>query len=85
LICRGATPSQTGLSPAGRLANGAGAFAVNPARRDRTRGQRVVLIDDVVTTGTTVAPCARRLLHAGIAEVSVLTRARVVTPAIEPI
>ena len=45
----------------------------------------MVLIDDVVTTGTTVAPCARRLLHAGIAEVSVLTRARVVTPAIEPI
>ena len=75
LIRRRATPSQAGLSPAGRLANVSGAFAVNPARRDRARGQRVVLIDDVMTTGATVASCARRLLRAGIAEVSVLTLA----------
>ena len=85
LIRRRATPSQAGLSPAGRLANVGGAFAVNLARRDRARGQRVVLIDDVMTTGATVASCARRLLRAGIAEVSVLTLARVVRPAIEPI
>ena len=85
LIRRRATPSQAGLSPAGRLANVSGAFAVNPARRDRARGQRVVLIDDVMTTGATVASCARTLLRAGIAEVSVLTLARVVRPAIEPI
>jgi len=85
LIRYGATPSQAGLSSVGRLADVGGAFAVNPTHRDRARGQRVVLIDDVMTTGATVASCARSLLRANIAEVSRLTFARVVRPAIEPI
>lgn len=67
------------------LANVGGAFAVSPARRDRARGRRVVLIDDVMTTGAAVASCIRSLLPAGIAEVSVLTLAPVVRSAIEPI
>ena len=83
LVRRRATPSQAGLSPAGRVANVRGAFGVNRARR--ARGQRVLLIDDVMTTGTTVASCARALLRARVAEVKVLTLARVVRPTIETI
>src|SRR5690606_38863803 len=68
-----ATPSQGGLSARGRQRNVSGAFAVNPARAAAIKGRRVLLIDDVLTTGATVNGCARALLAGGAADVMVLT------------
>jgi predicted amidophosphoribosyltransferase len=62
--------------PAARLAEVAGAFAVrDPAR---VQGRRVVLIDDVFTTGATFSTCAEALRAAGAAEVHALALARAV-------
>jgi ComF family protein len=68
------TASQTGLTRHQRRANVRGAFAAT--RRDRVRGRSVLLIDDVMTTGTTAGECARVLLRAGAKEVFVATVAR---------
>jgi ComF family protein len=80
LVRRRNTPSQGHLSRAGRSRNVAGAFAVPPRRAWRVRGRSVVLVDDVLTTGATVAACARVLKRAGARRVDVLTLARVVRP-----
>ncbi|MBI5884982.1 MAG: ComF family protein [Deltaproteobacteria bacterium] len=69
------TASQTGLKAADRRINVKGAFAV--ARPDNVKGRRVLLVDDVMTTGSTVRECAAVLKSAG-ASVSVLTLARAV-------
>ncbi|MFT4159916.1 ComF family protein, partial [Shinella sp.] len=53
-----------------------GAFAITPAGREALFGRRVVLIDDVYTTGATVAAVARSLKRAGASDVTVLTFAR---------
>lgn len=52
-----------------------GAFAVT--RPERVKDKRLLLIDDVLTTGATAAECAKTLLAAGAAEVGVYTLARV--------
>jgi ComF family protein len=62
--------------PAARLAEVAGAFAVGDT--ERVRGRRVLLVDDVMTTGATASECAEALLRAGAAEVHVLALARAV-------
>ena len=54
-------------------------------KRPRSPGRRLVLIDDVLTSGATVDTCARALLRAGAAHVDVLVFARVVSPARTPI
>lgn len=69
------TPTQAGLDRRGRARNVRGAFAVRS--RPTLRNRRVVLIDDVLTTGATVGACSRALLAAGAASVAVLTLARV--------
>jgi ComF family protein len=74
------TPPQVGSSAAQRAANVAGAFAVPADVCDRIRGRRVVLIDDVITTGATVGACARALRVAGAARIDVLAAAMVTDP-----
>jgi ComF family protein len=74
------TPSQGKLSPLARRRNLAGAFAVRRSTQARMAGRRVLLIDDVLTTGATAAGCAKALLAAGARAVDVLTLARVVRP-----
>ena len=68
------TPAQGHLGPAARERNVRGAFAIRPGRS--FAGKRVVIIDDVITTGATVEESARVLKRAGAASVSVLTLAR---------
>lgn len=67
------TPSQKGASPVARTRQVSGAFAV---RGRPPQGTRVVLVDDVVTTGATLLACTRALKRAGVAEVSGLALAR---------
>lgn len=75
---RRATASQGTFSRTGRRRNVAGAFVIPAGARARVSGRRIVLVDDVLTTGATVAECAKVLLAAGAARVDVLTLARVV-------
>lgn len=84
LVRRRSTPSQGHLSAAARRRNVRGAFAVRSGRVGQVRGKRIVLIDDVLTTGATAQACARTLLRAGAASVDVLVLARVVRGAVEP-
>ena len=79
------TRQQVGLSGDGRQRNVAGAFAVHPDALVRAGGRRVVLIDDVYTTGATVKAVTRSLHRAGIDAVDVVTFARVVIGADLPI
>jgi ComF family protein len=76
LLRRRRTPSQGKRNAAGRERNVRGAFAVKPGRS--VKGRRILLIDDVFTTGATVGECARVLRRAGARQVDVLTLARTV-------
>ena len=80
LVRRRRTPPQTGLDRAGRRRNMRGAFAVPPRQARRLEGRRIVLIDDVRTTGATAGGCVAAFRDAGAASVDVLTLARVVAP-----
>jgi len=73
-----ATPSQGGLGRNQRFDNVRGAIAVRPGRAALAEGRRVLLVDDVFTTGATVEACARALRRAGAGAVDVVTLARVV-------
>jgi ComF family protein len=70
------TPSQAGLDIAARRANVRGAFAVAPAQARHIRDRRVLVVDDIMTTGATFAAAAAALLAAGAAEVSCFAFAR---------
>src|SRR5205085_6117917 len=69
------TDAQAGLASAGRRRNVAGAFAVKPDFN--LQGKRILLIDDVMTTGATASACAAALKRSGAKSVSPLTLARV--------
>jgi ComF family protein len=73
-----ATPSQGELGASARRRNVAGAFRINPRLAGQVKGARIVLVDDVLTTGATVSACARVLRRGGAARIDVLTLARVV-------
>jgi len=72
------TRRQVGLTKAQRQENLQGAFRVPPEPRARLKGKRVLLVDDVLTTGSTANAAARALLRGGAASVDVLAFARVV-------
>lgn len=73
-VCRTReTRQQVGLSREDRVANMAGAFA---ADQKRVTGRSVLLIDDVITTGSTMNACAQSLMNAGAKSVFGLTLAR---------
>ncbi len=88
------TPVETGLlartratlsqgempSARARAKNVVRAFAVAEEAKPRLRAQKLVLVDDVLTTGATLSACAKTLLRAGAGSVSVVTLARVVRP-----
>jgi len=71
------TISQVGLSGDARKRNVAGAFSVSAKGPEKLDGKRVLLVDDVLTTGATVEGCAKVLRKAGASGVDVVTLARV--------
>jgi ComF family protein len=77
-----ATPALSHFGAAERAAVLEGAFSLSRAASHRVRGRRLLLVDDVLTSGATVTACARLLLMAGAAEVGVLAAARVPDPAL---
>jgi ComF family protein len=85
LVRRRATPSQAGLDPGARRRNVEGAFRARKSRKGRLKGARVLLVDDVFTTGATAEACAKALLRGGARCVDVVTLARVAGPRSVPI
>ena len=75
LIRKRSTPSQGHMNRKQRQKNVKGAFLLKAGMK--VKGQNIVLIDDVMTSGATVDACARRLKVEGAAMVNVLTLARV--------
>jgi ComF family protein len=67
------TPTQVGLSANQRRVNVRGAFSVNPKEASRLEGRRILLVDDLMTTGATLASCAAALRRAGAGPVCGLT------------
>ncbi len=74
------TRQQVGLSALQRRQNVAGAFAVEQQDKILLKGKRVILVDDVFTTGSTANACARVLKKAGVVQVDLVTLARVNEP-----
>jgi len=74
------TPPQRGLPRAERLRNVRGAFQVDPLSAGRLRGRRVLLVDDVMTTGASVREAAATLRAAGADAVGALVLARTDEP-----
>ncbi|HXF94591.1 MAG TPA: hypothetical protein VNI61_00685, partial [Gemmatimonadales bacterium] len=81
------TASQTALTPTARLANVAGAFALAPDGLTPGRSPGVspsssllILVDDVFTTGATLAECARALGRAGATRIAAVTFGRAAIP-----
>ena len=74
LVRRRRTPSQGRLGPGARTRNVRGAFALRQGRD--VVGRRLVIVDDVLTTGATAEECARVLRREGAAFVGILTLAR---------
>ena len=74
------TPRQVGLSSRERRCNPRGVFAVRRRRMAEVAGRRILLVDDVLTTGSTVSECVRALRRAGAAAVDVATLAQVPPP-----
>ncbi len=75
LVRKRRTMSQTGMNGIERRRNLKGAFMVK--KTEKIAGKKIILVDDVFTTGTTVNECARALYKGGAAMVNVFTLARV--------
>ena len=75
------TKTQVGLTHAQRKKNVSGAFHVPPSQRKFVEGMKIILVDDVITTGATANACAKALLKAGAKHVDILTLALVTDTA----
>ena len=82
LVRRKPTPTLGGLGASARRRTLAGAIAVNPVRMDRLRGVRVLLVDDVLTSGATTDACVSVLKRAKVSEVRIACFARVLDEAL---
>lgn len=82
LVRRKPTPTLGGLGRAARARALAGAIAVHRRRASRINGARVVLVDDVMTSGATSDACVRALKRAGARQVIVACFARVLDEAL---
>lgn len=82
LIRRKRTPVLGGLGRKARARALAGAIAVNPRRLDLLTGAKIVLVDDVLTSGATTDACVSALLRAGASEVRIACFARVLDEAL---
>jgi ComF family protein len=80
LIRHRPTGNQVGLKQREREANVRGAFSVPEAAQAQVAGKRIVLIDDVLTTGATAGAAARSLIKAGARQVDVVVFALVLLP-----
>ena len=80
------TSTQTRLTPEDRRRNVSSAFRVRAGVRTRLRGAHLVLVDDVVTTGATLAACAAALFASGARIISLVTfgRAPAIGDAVSP-
>ncbi len=67
------TPPQVGLTRPARVKNLRGSFGIQ--RSNRIRGRKVLLVDDVATTGSTIAEAAKTIMRGGAARVDVLVLA----------
>ena len=81
LIRRRATPTQEGRDRQGRFANVSAALSLHPRRAGRAAGRHVLLVDDVMTSGATLAAAAEACIAGGASAVSVLVLARVAKDA----
>lgn len=75
-----ATESQGGLGRKARFRNVASSFVVDPAKRPALRDKKILLVDDVLTTGATASTCAEALKKAGAGTVGIVAFARVGQP-----
>lgn len=72
------TQPQIGLNAEQRAKNVAGAFVAEPILLERLRGRRVIIVDDVITTGATIDALTKALLGARVEHVDVISFSRVV-------
>jgi len=70
------TGTQTALDREDRQSNLAGAFAVNPEKKDELKDKSVILVDDILTTGATAEACTEELIKSGCAFVKILSMGR---------
>lgn len=85
VVRKQSTRQQVGLNTLQRARNVQGAFAVKPQELENYAGRRLILVDDVITTGATVTSLTHALNRAGFDHIDVLSFARVVIGAEMPI